>query len=166
MAVVSNRRGLSFIELIITVVILSVLGMLVLPLTQMTAKRVKELRLRQNLREIRTAIDKYKDDKDFLLKQGKAPPTNINDTGYPKTLDVLLMGEPDPTDPTGKRIKKYLRIIPRDPFNSYKESDPEKMWHLGCNKDKRGDDWCKDDVFDVYSLSDETAIDGTIYKDW
>ena len=65
---VGNRRGLSFIELIITVVILSILGMLVLPLTQMTAKRTKELELRRNLREIRTAIDKYKEKYDDAVK--------------------------------------------------------------------------------------------------
>ncbi len=161
-----DRQGLTLIEMVVTVAILSILGMLVLPLTQMTAKRTKELELRRDLREILTAIDKYKEDKDFALKQGKAQPTTINDTGYPKSLTELVEGVPDPSDPSGKKVKRYLRRIPRDPFNSYKGDDPEKMWHLGCNKDKRDGDWCKDDVFDVYSLSEEEAINGTKYKDW
>ena len=165
-AVVRNRRGLSFIELIITVVILSVLGMLVLPLTQMTAKRVKELRLRQNLREIRTAIDKYKDTYEEALKQGKIQ-KNMDDSGYPKSLKLLVEGVVDPTDPKGEKRIRYLRRIPPDPFNRYVGTDEEKLWRLLSNNQKPDDPlWDGKDVFDVSSLSDETAIDGTKYKDW
>ena len=166
---VRNRRGLSFIELIITVVILSVLGMLVLPLTQMTAKRVKELELRRNLREIRTAIDKYKDTYDEAVKQGKKQ--NVADkSGYPETLEMLVEG--DDFGGLTKEKKKFLRRIPPDPFNHSKvgakdDKKDEKMWGLRSYADKPDStQWDGKDVFDVYSYSEETAIDGTKYKEW
>jgi general secretion pathway protein G len=164
---VRNRRGLSIIELIVTVVILSVLGMLVLPLAQMTAKRTKELELRRNLREIRTAIDKYKDTYDEAVKQKKKTNISLDESGYPKTLEVLVEGEVDPSDPKGEKKIKYLRRIPPDPFNHTKSKDAKDMWGLRSYKDKPdSDQWGGEDVFDVYSLSNETAIDGTKYKDW
>lgn len=164
---VKNNRGLSIIELIITVVILSILGMLVLPLTQMTAKRTKELELRRNLREIRTAIDKYKDDYDYAVKQQKKTNVSLDESGYPKTLQLLVEGEVDPSDPKGEKKKKYLRRIPPDPFNPSKGKDKDKMWGLRSTKDKfDSTQWGGEDVFDVFSLSEETAIDETKYKDW
>ena len=165
-----NRRGLSIIELIITVVILSVLGMLVLPLTQMTAKRAKELELRRNLREIRTAIDKYKDAYDEAVKQGKKQKVT-DKSGYPETLELLVEG--DDFGELGKDKKKFLRRIPPDPFNHSKgeggkpSKDAKDMWGLRSYKDKPDStQWGGEDVFDVYSLSEETAIDETKYKDW
>jgi len=161
---VGNRRGLSFIELIVTVVILSFLGMLVLPLAQMTAKRTKELELRRNLRQMRTALDDFKKNYDEAVKQGKLP--NVQDkSGYPETLTVLVEGYD-----FGGLInfkKKFLRRIPPDPFNPSKGKDKDKMWGLRSYKDKPDStQWGEEDVFDVYSLSEDTAIDGTKYKDW
>jgi general secretion pathway protein G len=158
-----NRRGLSIIELIITVVILSVLGMLVLPLSQMTAKRTKELELRRNLREIRTALDRFKEEYDKALKEGKKQ--NVADkSGYPETLELLVEG--DDFGGLSKDKKKFLRRVPPDPFNHTKGKD-DKMWGLRSYKDKPDStQWGGEDVFDVYSLSEETAIDGTKYKDW
>jgi general secretion pathway protein G len=159
-----NRHGLTLIELIVTVAILTVLGMLVFPMTQMTAKRTKELQLRQNLREIRTAIDKYKDTYDEAVKQGKKQ--NVADkSGYPETLELLVEG--DDFGGLSKDKKKFLRRIPPDPFNHTKSKDAKEMWGLRSYKDKPdSDQWGGEDVFDVYSLSNETAIDGTKYKDW
>ncbi len=172
-AAVNNRRGLSLIELIVTVVILSVLGMLVLPLTQMTAKRSKELELRRDLREIRTALDEYKKGYDEAVKQGKKQ--NVADkSGYPETLELLVEG--DDFGGLSKEKKKYLRKIMPDPFHKAtakpdsadKEGKVAKeMWGLRSYKDKpESTQWGGEDVFDVYSLSEETAIDGTKYKDW
>ena len=168
--IVNDRRGLSLIELIVTVAILSILGMLVFPLTQMTAKRTKELQLRQNLREIRTAIDKYKEDYDYAVKQGKKTNAVVDASGYQKNLELLIEGEVDSSDPKGEKKKKYLRRIPPDPFNHAKKGTKEsesKEWGLRSYKDKPDStQWGGEDVFDVYSLSEETAIDGTKYKDW
>jgi general secretion pathway protein G len=163
---VKNRHGLTIIELIVTVAILTVLGMLVLPLTQMTAKRTKELQLRQNLREIRTAIDKYKDAYDEAVKLGKKQKVT-DKSGYPETLELLVDG--DDFGELGKDKKKFLRRIPPDPFNR-KVKDAKKadeMWGLRSYADKPDStQWDGKDVFDVYSLSEETAIDGSKYKDW
>jgi general secretion pathway protein G len=163
---VKNRHGLTIIELIITVAILTVLGMLVLPLTQMTVKRTKELELRRNLREIRTAIDKYKEEYEKALKAGNKP--NMADkSGYPETFELLVEG--DDFGGLTKEKKKFLRRIPPDPFNR-KVKDAKKadeMWGLRSYADKPDStQWDGKDVFDVYSLSEETAIDGTKYKDW
>ena len=157
-----NRHGLTLIELIVTVAILTVLGMLVFPMTQMTAKRTRELELRRNLREIRTAIDKYKDEYDRAVKEGKKQ--NVADkSGYPETLDLLVTG--DDFGGLAKDKIKFLRRVPADPFNP--KGTDDKMWGLRSFKDKPDSTmWGGEDVFDVYSLSEETAIDGTKYKDW
>ena len=108
---VHGRRGLSLIELIVTVVILSVLGMVVFPLAQMTTRRTKELELRRNLREIRTAIDRYKDEYDKALKEGKKQ--NVADkSGYPESFELLVEG--DDFGGLSKEKKKFLRRIPSE----------------------------------------------------
>jgi general secretion pathway protein G len=160
---IKNNAGLSLIELVVTVAILSFLAMLVMPLTQMSAKRVKEIELRRNLRIIRTAIDDFKktwdravDEKKILVVEG--------DTGYPKALQQLVEG-----NDFGGLVnykKKFLRNIPVDPFNPPK-ADEEPKWLLRSYKDEPDSTiWGGEDVYDVHSLSTETAIDGTKYNEW
>ncbi|MBT0893161.1 type II secretion system GspH family protein [Geobacter hydrogenophilus] len=161
MRYIRNRKGLSFIELIMTVTILGILATVVVPFTQMTVKRNKELELRRSLREIRTAIDEYKKAYDDAHK-GKQI---LNETGYPETLEVLVTG----TDFGGEAKstkKKFLRRIPVDPFNR-PASGEKPEWGLRSYKDEPDSTtWDNSDVYDVYSLSEGTAIDGTKYKDW
>ncbi len=129
----------------------------------MTAKRLKEIELRRNLRTIRTAIDNYKKDYDRLVTV-----KSMNESGYPKTLEELVEGK----DFGGaeKTKKKYLRRIPEDPFNPPKPGEKPKeedLWGLRSYADKPDSTiWGGEDVYDVHSLSEETAIDGTKYKDW
>lgn len=142
-----------------TVAILGILASVIVPFTQMTVKRSKELELRRTLREVRTALDAYKKDYDEFVKI-----KSINKSGFPETLEKLVEG--DDFGGAAPLKKKYLRRIPVDPFN--KPAPGEKPdWGLRSYKDDtESTSWGGDDVFDVYSLSEETAIDGTKYKDW
>jgi general secretion pathway protein G len=158
-----GRRGLSLVELIVTLTILTILAALVLPSAQLTAKRTKEIELRRNLRTIRTAIDRFKDDYDKAVAEKKMIPS-ANKTGYPESLKILVDGY----DFGGlvNYKKKFLRRIPVDPFNPPNPGE-EPKWGLRSYVDQPDStNWGGEDVFDVYSLSDETAIDGSKYKDW
>ena len=159
----NNNRGLSLVELVITLIILSILAALILPSAQMTARRMKEIELRRDLRVIRTAIDDYKKTYDKAVEEKKIL-SRLNVSGYPETLQQLVEG----TDFGGAVSvkKKFLRRIPIDPFNpKLKDGVPE--WGLRSYKDEPDSTiWGGDDVFDVYSLSEEMAIDGTKYMDW
>jgi len=155
----SQRKRLTLIELMISLVILSILASAVLPLSRMTVRRSKELELRKNLREIRTAIDRFKKDWDDKKIVRTAAAVADEMTGYPQKLDVLVSGGPSATD-NGPAFK-YLRRVPRDPFTGSTE------WGFKCYEDAADStSWCGKNVYDVYSQSDETAIDGSHYADW
>ena len=153
-------------ELVVTLAILSILAALIVPSVQMTGKRLKEIELRRNLRTIRTAIDEYKKAYDDAVYVKKTLQAVLNKSGYPKDLKVLVEGED--FGAVGGTKKKFLRRIPIDPFNPPKPGEDPK-WGIRAYKDDpdsktSGED--AEDVYDVYSLSEETAIDGTKYKDW
>ncbi len=158
-----DERGLSLIELIVTLIILSILAALVLPSAQMTSKRTKEIELRRNLRVIRTALDDYKKAYDKAIED-KEILSSLNKSGYPETLQQLVDGV-DFGGATPMKLK-FLRRIPTDPFHPVlKDGAPE--WGLRSYSDQPDSTtWGGEDVFDVYSMSDEIAIDGTKYKDW
>lgn len=155
-------KGLSLIELIVTITILGILAAGVIPLTRMTAQRTKEVELRRNLRTIRMAIDDYKRKFDKMpagpLKTGP---------GYPKDLQELLDGRDFGDASTGKI--KFLRRKIYDPFHP-PESDTDDTWgwNLRSSVDKPDSNiWGKEDVFDVYSMNEGTALDGkTKYSEW
>jgi general secretion pathway protein G len=158
-----NERGLSLVELVITLIILTILSVMILPSAQMTSKRLKEIELRRQLRVVRTAIDEYKRTYDKALEEKKIV-SSLNKSGYPETLEQLVEG----TDFGGvlSTKKKFLRRIPVDPLSPPNPGEAPK-WGLRSYTDKPDSNtWGGDDVFDIYSLSEETAIDGTKYKDW
>lgn len=149
-----NRRGVTLIELIVAMGILSILMSGILPLSVMTYKRSREIELRQNLRLIRNAIDEYKK----LSDEGRIP-MKSRATGYPENLDVLVEGV-ETADAVPTRIR-FLRRIPRDPMTE------EGKWGLRSYTDAPDSDvWGGQDVYDVYSTSDQQALDGTFYRDW
>ena len=158
-----NNRGLSLIELVVTMVILSILGAMIIPSVRMTSIRTKEIELKRNLREIRTALDDYKKIYDKGVDEKKIIPSVNKPGGYPETLQALVDGD----DVKGYLAykKKFLRKVPKDPFHPVKESEPP--WGMRSYADASdSNSWGGEDVYDVYSLSDGTAIDGTKYKDW
>jgi general secretion pathway protein G len=156
---IKSEKGLTLIELVIALAILAVLASAVMPLTEVTVKRTKEIELQRALRDIRSAIDAYKADYD-RAKAEKKIITGVDETGYPEELEILVEGKewgdlyPHP--------RKYLRRIPKDPFDRYDEG-----WGLRSYKDDPDSTvWGGDDVFDVYSQSDGIALDGTEYRNW
>jgi len=158
-----SNYGLSLVELVVTLIILSVLAALILPTAQMTGRRMKEIELRRDLRAIRTAIDDYKKAYDKAIEEKKIL-SSLNKSGYPEPLQQLVEGADFGGAVSEK--KKFLRRIPADPFNPPKPGDPPE-WGLRSYTDSPDSaSWGGEDVFDIYSKSEETAIDGTKYKDW
>jgi general secretion pathway protein G len=150
-----GERGLTLVELIVAFTILSLLATMAVPLARYKVRRDKERDLRLALREIRTAIDKYKDASDQNKIQVKAG-TN----GYPEDLDVLAEGVTMTGTATGAKLK-FLRRIPIDPMTNTRE------WGKRSDQDDpKSQSWGGQDVFDVYTRSMERARDGTAYSEW
>jgi general secretion pathway protein G len=124
-----------------------------------TVRRTKEIELRRALREIRTAIDAYKDDHDEAVEQKKIIP-ELDESGYPESLEVLVEG--DDWGGLYAYKRKYLRRLPRDPFDEY-----DQGWGLRAYADDPDSTvYGGDDVYDVYSQSEGIALDGTPYNTW
>ncbi len=150
-----RQKGLTLIELIVAFTIMMLLTAMAVPLSRYKVRREKERELRWALRDIRTAIDKYKDAADLNL----LGPQEMDTEGYPKTLEMMVEG----VEAAGSVDKKYkfLRRIPKDPMIGSTDwgirsvqDDPDSMAWGGQN------------VFDVYTKSTETAPDGTPYAEW
>jgi general secretion pathway protein G len=154
-----RQKGLTLIELVVATAILAILASTVLPLSQTVMRRTRELELRRNLRILRTAIDNYKEDFDRAVKEKKII-SAINETGYPKNLEELVEGKDWGGLYPYKR--KYLRRIPEDPFDEYDEG-----WGLRSYADDPDSTvYGGEDVYDVYSRSTGTAMDGSLYNEW
>ena len=157
---VMNKNGLTLIEVLITVTILAILASVVVPLSQMTVKREKELELRRSLRVIRVAIDDYK----RVWDEGKIK-KSVDESGYPPDLETLVEGVEDASSPERKTIR-FLRRVPRDPMNPDTSIPPEETWGLRSYESDPDSPSEGKDVFDVYSLSEGIAMDGTSYDSW
>ena len=153
------ERGYTFVELLIVSAILLVLASAIMPLTKVTMQRMREAELRRALREMRTAIDRFKDAAD----QGQIGATDLKAgaENYPPDLETLVQGVSATNDQSGRKLK-FLRRVPVDPMT--KSTD----WGLRSYQDEPGSSrWGGQDVFDVHSTSEGTALDGkTKYKDW
>jgi general secretion pathway protein G len=151
-----NQRGLTLVELIVAFTIMSLLTAMAVPLARYKVRREKEKELRYALREIRSAIDKYKDmaDTGKLGIQQKA-----GSDGYPESLEILVEGVKGQGE-VDKKIR-FLRRIPRDPFTNSTE------WGKRSTQDEpTSTSWGGQNVFDVYSKTTEKAKDGTPYSEW
>jgi general secretion pathway protein G len=146
-----TERGLTLIELIITVAILAILASAAVPVARFKVKREKERELRRDLWEMRDAIDHYKDAADRGAFQ-----TKLESQNYPPDLDTLVNG----VDVQGKKVK-FLRRIPVDPMTGKADWGMRSM-----QDDPKSDTFGGQSVFDVYSKSQGTALDGTKYSDW
>ncbi len=146
-----GQRGFTLLELIIASAILIVLSTMVVPLARLTIQREKERQLRYALWQMRDAIDRYKDAADRNLFQ-----TKVDSQNYPPDMDTLVKG----VDVQGKKLK-FLRRIPIDPMTNGTD------WGLrSMQDDPDSDSWGEQNIFDVYTKSQGTALDGSKYKDW
>lgn len=155
-----SDKGFTLIELLVTLAILSVLALITVPMAQVAVQRTKEQELRSALREIRGAIDSYKraSDEGRVQRDPSASP-------YPKSLDLLVEGIPDERDI--KKAKMYfLRRIPRDPFHPDSNAPAGGTWGLRSYASSPSSPEPGDDVFDVYSKSEMTGLNGIPYRQW
>jgi general secretion pathway protein G len=150
-----NQRGLTLIELIVAFTIMAMLTTMAVPLARYKVRRDKERQLVYALREIRKAIDDYKD----AALAGKIE-VKLGTEGYPESLDQMVDGVKLLQDATGKKIK-FLRRIPIDPLTNTRD------WGLrSMQDDPKSQSWGRQNVFDVYSKSIDRARDGTPYAEW
>lgn len=151
-----SRRGMTLVELIVAFTILLVLTSMAVPLARSNVRRMKERQLRQSEEEIRKAIDKYKD----MADAGKLGIQKLDSYGYPESLDALVEGVKGSGQAADTKLK-FLRRIPLDPMTNSRD------WGLrSMQDDPKSGSWGGQNVFNVYTKSDQKAADGTAYADW
>ena len=153
-----GEGGFTFVELLVVTTILIILASAIMPLTRVTIQREREADLRRSLRELRTAIDRYKD----AVDTGQIGSTDIRagSEGYPPDLDTLVEGVAKANDASGVKLK-FLRRVPIDPITHSAE------WGMRSYQDKPdASSWGGQNVYDVYSKAQGTSLDGTKYRDW
>ena len=156
----AHERGFTLIEMVVTVAIVALLASIAMPLTEVVVKRGKEQELRRALREIRAAIDTYKQ----ATEDGRisrAP----GESGYPKSLDALVEGVTDARSPKGEKIY-FLRRIPRDPFAAEPSLSATATWGRRSYASPPDEPQEGDDVFDVYSRTSGNGLNGIAYRQW
>jgi general secretion pathway protein G len=150
-----NQKGLTLVELIVAFTIMLILTSMSVPLARSKVRTMRERELRYALREMHTAIDKYKDYADL----GYLGPQKLGTNNWPETLDILVEGVKLP-GPDGKKMR-FLRRIPVDPFTGKAE------WGMRSDQDDpKSLSWGGQCVFDVFSKTTEKAADGTPYSEW
>jgi general secretion pathway protein G len=153
--------GVTLVELLVTLAIVAMLSSIVVPMAGVLKQRQQEQDLRIALRQIRDAIDAYKEayDQGHVLKTQGA-------SGYPASLDVLVDGIEDAKDPGGRRKIFFLRRLPRDPFHTDFSTPAAATWGLRAYSSEPDDPQQGEDVYDVFSLSVRTGLNGVPYASW
>jgi general secretion pathway protein G len=153
-------RGFTLIEMLVTVAIVGLLSTIAFPMLELAERRSNERELREALRQIRTALDTYKQavDEGRIVEESKG-------TGYPPSLEVLVNGVVDAKSPNKDKKIYFLRRIPRDPLVPVGEGGVTN-WGLRSYASPATDPQPGADVFDVYSRAGAIGLNGVAYKDW
>jgi general secretion pathway protein G len=150
-----HERGVTLLEMIVTIGVLLILASVTVPTARFAVKRQKELELRRSLRDMRRAIDEYKK----YCDAGLIPKEGVDSECYPTELELLVEGV-DKVGTIGQKVK-FLRKIPIDPFTKSIE------WGKRSQQDEfDSSSWGRQNVYDIYTTYEGTALDGTEYKDW
>ncbi|HEY6095077.1 MAG TPA: type II secretion system protein [Gallionellaceae bacterium] len=155
------HAGFTLIELVVTVAIVGLLASMALPMAELAVQRDKEQDLRLALRQIRTALDSYKQ----AVDDGRVK-SSVLKSGYPPTLKDLVDGVQDESDPDRKTMIYFLRRIPRDPMFNDPEKPDDETWGKRSYASSGDAPEEGDDVFDVYSLSPGVGLNGISYRNW
>lgn len=155
-----TERGFTYVEIIFTVAIVALMATAIMPYVELSVTRKKEAELNHSLRQIRTAIDAYKD----AVDDGVIA-VDADKSGYPPSLEILVEGVPNAKDPR-KRLIYFLRRMPRDPMNTDKTIPPAQTWGTRSYDSPADEPKEGEDVFDVYSLSKQKGLNGIPYNEW
>lgn len=156
-----SHRGFTLIEVLVTVAIVGLLATITFPLVQLNSQREREAELRNALRQIRTALDAYKQ----AVDDGRIT-SDIKGSGYPPDLRTLVDGVTDAKSPQGGTKIYFLRRIPMDPMFPESEQMDGPKWGIRSYASSADNPQPGQDVYDVYSLSTGTGLNGVPYRDW
>lgn len=155
-----RNGGFSLIELMVTLAILALLASMAVPFAQLVQQRHKETELREALRQIRTALDAYRQG----VREGRVE-APADSSGYPPNLDALWQGVADKTQPDASELY-FLRRLPRDPFYPDPTASPATTWGVRSYASPPDAPAVGRDVYDIYSLSPATGLNGVPYREW
>lgn len=156
-----NNTGFTFVEVLVSLVLLALLASVVIPVSDLVSRHAKERELKNSLLEIRKALDAYKE----ATEKNEIPKAYQTKSGYPPNLKILE-GIPLEENKQRENYRRFIRKIPLDPFATEKNILPENSWGKRSYFSEASAPQTGEDVYDIYSLSDQIGTNGIAYREW